>query len=208
MKHPLHSLGTASLLVLLTAAAPARADLLRWRYDWSATPRVVTADGRGTGGVFMTDEPPGQATGSQRIAVTWMGAYSSATPARPDRFTNRPYLLTLVIHDDASGAVGVLNFSGVLNGTLTASSAALRNTFTGRTSRTLHLGHHLYRVTLGAPATPGLVGMAPQYADIRVSHNPEPPGFVLAALAVLLPGFGRAWRRSRAARDSAGREPG
>jgi hypothetical protein len=181
-----------ALALVLVTSADVRADLIHWSYNWSRSPAEVHADSPGTGKLVLTDEHLQNAVGSSDIVATNLHAYSTATPSNPDHFTNKPYTLSLFLLDQASGRSGTLTFTGVFNGTLTATSANLTTTLTGLTTQTLLLGNHLYTARIGPyspPGPPGAInsGSISAHADVTVQtvfHVPEPGTFSLACLAL------------------------
>src|SRR5262249_24884960 len=86
--------------------------------------------------------------------------------------------LNLFLKDDASGESTTLTFGGKFNGTLTAFNANIKNTFTGETSQTVHLGDHDYTVTMTAYAPPGpptAVNAGSITAHVGVDEPVDPP---------------------------------
>jgi hypothetical protein len=94
--------------------------------------------------------------------------------------------------DTSSGASGTLAFTGQFDGTLTAASSNIANTFTGKLTQSIVLGGNLYTVTMGSftpPRPPGEnnSGSINAHASVSVQTafvTPEPGGFVLAGIAV------------------------
>jgi hypothetical protein len=195
-------LGVA-LASLLFSAPGARADLIPWTYNWAPGPTVVTSD-TGAGRLELTNEPLGHALGDSDIVATNIKAFSSALPDAPDVFTNRPYALSMTLKDTASGATGVLTFTGAFSGTLTAGSANISYAFTGLTTQTLTLGGNTYTVTIGnyaPPAPPGAInaGAISAFAQVSVSPAgaaPEPSACALACVG-LASAAGAFWRRRK-----------
>ena len=196
-------LGVALACVLFSAGG-ARADLIPWTYNWAPGPTVVTSD-TGAGRLELTNEPMGHALGDTNVVATNIKAFSTASPDAPDVFTNRPYALSMTIKDTASGATGVLTFTGEFSGTLTSGSANITNSFTGLTTQQIALGKNIYVVTIGnyaPPAPPGAINAwaISAFAQVSVnpaSQNPEPSSCVLACLG-LVSVTGALWRRRRA----------
>jgi hypothetical protein len=195
---------------LFLAPAAARADLISWSYSWDQSPLAIAADGHGTGSVNLAANPGGTVVGNSNIVAVNLNTGSAAPVGTPDTFTHQAYALTLTLTDGPSQASGQLTFAGHFDGTLSATSAALQNTFDGATSQTLQLGHDLYTVTVGPYAPPGapnatLSGsisafvsvtapvVEPQPPPLLAQRAPEPATLVLAALAVPLGAL--AWRR-------------
>lgn len=185
------ALGGLTWILLLIAAADARAELIQWSYNWSRSPVNVHADSPGTGYVSLTDEGMKSASGNSFLVAANLQAHSTAPIDNPDVFTNKPYTLNLFLQDQDSQKSGTVTFTGELNGTLTAESSNIRNTFVGQTTQTLVLGDHQYTVTIGPFTPPGPtgavnVGSIAARAEVSVStifHLPEPSSGALALVA-------------------------
>src|SRR4051812_15149310 len=111
---------TTLAVVLLLSASVARADPISWSYNWGSSPTALSADGQGTGTVFLLDPQPGTGTGSMHVGGTEFGVNTSALPGAPDHFTDRPFALNLTLTDAASGAKGTLTFAGLLTATMSS----------------------------------------------------------------------------------------
>jgi hypothetical protein len=191
-------------LAFLTVVSPsARADLIPWAYSWSNSPDVVHANSPGTGYITLTDESLKDAVGDSDIVATNLHVFSTAPDTNPDRFTAKAYTLTLQLVDTSSGASGTFVFTGQFDGTLTATSANIKNTFTGTLTQSLVLGGNLYTVTMGSYTSPGPPGESNSgsisaHALVSVQPAafvlPEPSGFLLAGTAVPCVGL-LLWRR-------------
>jgi hypothetical protein len=83
MKRPI-----LTAIVLLLFGTTARADPISWSYAWDSTPQGISADGHGSGTVFLLDPQPGTGTGSMHVGGTQFGLNTIAAPATPDQFTN------------------------------------------------------------------------------------------------------------------------
>jgi hypothetical protein len=200
-------LPAATLAALALAPLSARADLIHWRYNWE--PKVSTLTGSLGGKVKLTDEPAKLASGNSNTVVTNLHAFSSATVESPDQFSHANYAFTVTLTDVASHQSGTLTFTGFLNGTVTAASANLTNTFTGTTTQQLVLGGNVYTVAMdqySPPGPPGAVnaGSIDAHIDVHsqvtpppVDDLPEPSGLALAGLGLA---GGAAWRWRRRAR--------
>lgn len=200
--HRLMMLRLCTLALLFLAAPQARADLISWSYDWSfSTDQVKANAGSGDHGkILLLAGGLHHAAGSSDIAAINLKTVSNASASDPAKFTDRPYSLILFIRDQQSGLRGAVTFSGVFSGTLSAHSASIKNLFTSPTTEMLHLGHHIYTITVGhfsppgPPNSPNLGGIG---AHVSVSNNPEPSALVLAGVGVPL--FGLMLRRRRKA---------
>jgi hypothetical protein len=187
----------AVALVLLLAAAPAvHADWIPWTYSWSNSPQTILSD-NGGGNISLTNEPTLSAVGDSDIVATNIHTYSTAAPGSPDKFTNKAYTLNLTLTDSTSGQTGTAAFTGVFNGTLTAMSSNITNTFTGPTTAVLDLGSNQYTITLTAYTPPGPTGSINAGAiGARativvnpigiVEDTPEPSAAILAAFGIPL----------------------
>jgi hypothetical protein len=201
-----------TLAVLLLASAGARADLVPWSYNWTPAAPTILADSPGTGKILLSNEPAGAAQNSSDIVATNIRTASSAAWDSPDHFTNAAYGLALTLTDKASHASGTVTFTGVFNGTLTALSSNITNSFTGPQTQVLKLGSNTYTITMGSytpPPPPGAfnAGAISAYAQVTVQATeaggggqaPEPPALALAGLGLSL-GGGALWRRRRSGR--------
>lgn len=189
---------------LLLPSASARGDFIRWKYNWSRSPDKVYSDTSNTSYISLTDEQLRTAAGSSDIVATNLKVTSDADPENPATFTNKAYTLTLFLLDIDSNKSGKLDFTGLLNGTVSAMSSNLENAFTGQTIQTLVLGDNLYTVTIGPYTPPGPPGSnnsgaIAAHANVRVTQihkTPEPSTILLVLSGVPLMGY-RAWRRKR-----------
>jgi hypothetical protein len=204
------------LALLFLATGAARADLISWSYDWARTPIAVSADGAGTGTINLATNPGGTIVGDSNVVAVNLATSSSATSDVPDTFSNKAYTLTLTLTDGPSQATGQLNFAGHFDGTLSATSASIKNTFSGDTTKTLHLGNDLFTVSIGPYTPPGapnasLTGSISAFVSLVSGPVPEPPtpspaaqapepsSLVLAALTLPLWGLARRRRGSGSA---------
>jgi hypothetical protein len=194
----------AALALLLLGGGPCWADFIHWTYSWSNSPNELFSD-NGTGKIALSNESPTNAVNNTDVVATNIHTFSSAPPSSPDTFTAKPYVLTMNLTDQDSGATGTMTFSGQFNGTLTAESSNLRTTFTGATEQSLVLGTHVYNVTIGPfspPGPPGAVnaGSISAHALVEVheviEETPEPSTLALLTLGLPLAGVGL-WRRRR-----------
>lgn len=199
--HSLRLLAVAAVLFATTGSA--RADLISWGYDWAASPAAVTA---GTGSVSLSNETFKTAVGNSQVVVTNLKVFSTAVPGTPDTFGlgDGNYSMILKLTDIDSGLTATLTFTGQLQGSFSASSANVTNTFTGLVSQTAFLGANQYTVTLNAYTPPGppaqgnlgSIGAFVQVSKIDIQRVPEPTALALAGLGVGMAGLA-AWRRRR-----------
>jgi hypothetical protein len=178
--------------LLLLAGSPARADLIAWGEYWSVGPHVVWAKGPGNSRLVLSgEEAQHQMLGSSEVVAANVRAFSDAPATRPQTLA-APFSLILFIRDKATGLLGALTFTGTFNGTLSSKSAAVTLNPTSPASQTLHLGHHLYKVSLdqfSPPGPPGSHSAGAISAHVAVQNNPEPSSLILAALGVPLLGI-------------------
>jgi hypothetical protein len=168
----------ASMAAGLFWASAARASFVPWTYNWGRSPIAIQANAPGTGGISLTDEATHEASGSSDVVATNLRTFSAATRTSPDRFTDKVYTLNLFLKDSDSGESATLSFNGKFDGTLTASNANITNTFTGDTTKTVHLGSHDYTVTVGSYAPPGPPAAANAgsiTAHVGVDEPVDPP---------------------------------
>ena len=215
-------------LALLTFGAAARADQISWSYSWDSTPTAISANGQGSGTIFLLDPQPGTGTGSMLIGGTQFGLNTIAAPASPDQFTNKPFTMHLALTDAASGAQGQLSFAGLLNATMSTGGASVSTSFPGGATKGLTLGGNTYTVALDGftqptPNTPGGFGaQVTAAADTPLAPSPptpppappppppskitpEPSAGVLAGLGLVITGL--AARRKNARLAGAGGGP-
>jgi hypothetical protein len=191
-------------VVSLICTGVAHADPVPWSYQWTPSTLSLTSDGPGLSKLLLSNEPTGTAAGNSDIVATNLQVLSTADPNHPDTFTHKAYSLTLTIADNASKATGNLVFTGEFNGTASAGSAHIENTFTGSTTMTLALGNNTYIVTIGPytpPGPPGSTKFGAISATVVVksgssSTTPEPSSMVLAGLGLSLVGV-VGWRKRR-----------
>lgn len=188
MRYSPVALGGLTLVLWLGGSARLHAELIQWSYSWSRSPTQVHADSPGTGYISLTDGAMKSAAGTSNLVATNLQAHSTAPPSQPDVFTNKTYKLGLFLKDQASGQSGTISFTGEFNGTLTADSSNIKNTFVGPTTQTLTLGNHLYTVSIGPYGPPGPTGAVNSgsiaaRAEVTVStifQTPEPTSGFLA----------------------------
>jgi hypothetical protein len=185
--------------------APARGDFIQWKYNWARSPEKILSDTSNSSYVSLTDEQLRTASGDSDIVATNLKVTSDADPDTPATFTNKAYTLTLFLLDVESNKSGKLDFAGVLNGTVSAMSSNLKNTFTGQFTQALELGDNLYTVTIGPYTPPGPPGSSnpgsiAAHASVTITeiHKTPEPSTILLALssAPLLAYYGRRRRNA------------
>jgi hypothetical protein len=200
----------AALALVMLAGANVRADFIPWTYSWTRNPIAVPADGSGTGGIAMTNQPVNHAVSSSDIVATSLWSFSSAPTAHPDTFTNQPFSLTLTLTDDNSHQTTSLTLNGVFNGTLSTSSANIAQSWTGASTQSVTLGSDTYTVSMSGYSPPGPPGSANPGsigAHVGVQGNgggggggvdaaPEPSTLALSGLGLSFLGFAF-WRKRR-----------
>jgi hypothetical protein len=144
----------------------------------------------------------GPAANETDVVATNLRPVSDADPENPATFTDKGYTLTLFLLDVQSGASGTMDFTGLLNGTISEFTAMVRNQFTGQTTQQLILGDNLYEVSIG-PYTPpgppeasnlGSIGAHARVTVTALHKTPEPSTLLLALLGGPIVGY-RVWRR-------------
>jgi hypothetical protein len=195
-----------ALALCLVAGAEVRADTVPWYYSSTPVPGVLSADVPGTGQINLSGVISGQVTGDSSIVLANLGTVSNADPSNPATFTNANYKLALNILDASTSQSGTMFFTGQINGVLSSGNALILNNFTGQTTQTQTIGGHVYTVTIGPFAPPGVPGVGfgsiSALARVAVSDAPEPSTLALSGLALSVFGAGW-WRRRRSARAAA-----
>src|SRR5262249_38622733 len=146
-------------LAMLLAPLPARADLIPWVYNWSRSPSEIHSD-TGTSTITLTDETAKTAVGDSNIVATNLRTFSTASATDPDRFTAKPYALTLNLIDVGSHKSGTMTFTGEIDGWVSSMNSSLTNQFTGEITKSLILGNNRYTATIGPFSPPGAPGSA------------------------------------------------
>jgi hypothetical protein len=189
--------GTGLTLLLLVGSV-ARADFVSWSYQASGSP-VVASDGSSSSGVNFGYDPKVDVVGNSHIAIANLWTFSDAPSSSPAMFTHAGYTLGLQLTDAASGQSGSVNLAGELNGSLSAKSALLTNTYLGNAVQHLALGANLYTVALSGFAPPGPPvsgngGAISALITVQPNTVPEPAALTLAVLGFAGLGF-VTWRR-------------
>ena len=201
-------LACAAVVFAMLTAGRSHAGSISWGFDWTGSTKLVAPDpfsatSFGSGSITMVGQK-GTGTDSQTITAVNLATISSAssTIGPPDRYTDRPYTLKVDLTDTASNQSKVLTFSGLFNGTVTATKVSLSTVFTGSTSLSAQLGGNTYVVSIGPfsnPSGPGdpADGSGFIHASVRVTagdtggggggiHNtPEPSSLVLTGIGMV-----------------------
>ena len=213
MKHLFMRMLFMLVVVAALGESTARAELVNFSYAWSVLPSSVLPGGTGSVQVSLTanDSPSFNVGVSTPIPGATITTTSSASAGSPDVFSN-PFSLKLSLKDTTSGDTGNLSFSGTISGSLTSTTSTLTGKFDNPLLQSLHLGTHIYQVTidpslLGLPAPNStantqigafiLVTNAGGNGGPPPSNAPEPSSLVLGGMAIA----GLAARRWRAKRQ-------
>jgi hypothetical protein len=195
----------AWILVLLMGSQ-VRADHIEWTSYWIANPTAVKANDPGDGSIrFSYDQKVQHLTDSSSIILANLRTISNRPASNPAHFTDAPFDLILFIHDTASNLLGAMTFTGVFNGSLSKGNASIAVRWTGPETQTLHLGQHLFTVSLNPvtpPGPPDSSNLGSISANVKVMHNPEPASMILALLGAPL--LATCWRLRQGRKGLAG----
>lgn len=207
-----------TVLLLLLAAVPVRADYLNWTYTANPNvPGISVGSASPSGGASVTltnfnDPQPGAAS---IPVVAYVTSTSNTTPIG---FNSSAFNLALTFSDNTTHDSGTLNFSGSLTGSLSSTTSSVIASFAPVTSNSLTLDGHTYTVTipsvtLAAPTSPQKDIMAnvsvanassggggvttPPPPPPQVSSTPEPAGLLLGSLGLSCLGVRFWWKRRR-----------
>jgi len=198
----------------------ARADIIHWSYQWSATPTILPNPypnpTNGQSSIRLDVAPQAQAIGSSSllpVRVTYPTGPTTAVPQDFLPFDSRysRYQLSLSLRDSASGNSGTVVFAGYFNGGMNPT-----NSFAGPMTQSIQLGSDLYTVSMEPfsgwvnrqyrlgpnsyrPYEVFAVGSFSAVVDAQpVQHAaPEPPAGTLAGLGISLLGLA-AWSQRTA----------
>jgi hypothetical protein len=195
-------------MLVLGAAADARAAFIPWSYNWSPGSAFVASD-NGAARVFTSNEPLVHAQGSTDTVITDLRTASTAPRDHPDVFTNQGFTASTTIVDGLNGLSATVSFSGVFNGKVSANSSDLAFTLTTPKSVTVTLGNDTYTVSFirySPPGPPSAQNTGSMSAHVSVSSptspsSPEPSSALLACLGGSFVGLvsWRRWARRRKA---------
>ncbi|HTU93853.1 MAG TPA: hypothetical protein VMF69_27480 [Gemmataceae bacterium] len=207
--------GTALLVLPAAGAGLVRADYLNWNY--TSTPNVpgVSVNTGSGGGASVTLTDVAQAGATSIPLIAYETQTSSTTPID---FNNSTFNLALKI-TDGNNASGTLNFTGSLNGSLTATTSSVVASFAPVTSNSITFDGHTYTFTipslsLVAPTSPQQDIMAsvsvanasgggsppPPPPPPHTNGTPEPASLLLAGLGLSCLGVERWCKRRRLTR--------
>lgn len=179
---------------LTLAPRAAGAESMAWTTVWDSNVSQFTS---GSSTVYLTHKPSMSGTGTPIAPLDafnlWMT--SSASVKYPDQMHYRPYKLTVDILDDASKQHGTLTFTGYLSGSVNKEKANLTNTFTGKTTQEIHLGNHIYQVSMVGYKPTTIRDIGHLNAGLKMYHNPEPSTLLMAGMGVA--GAGAWWLKRR-----------
>ena len=204
------ALGGLALVLLLGLSPAANADPIPWEFSWSRSPTELEADAPGTGRIQLTAESTTRGEGDSDVVATNLYSLSTATGGRKDYFTAKPYSLTMTLTDLDSGDTRDLEFSGKINGWITAHSSQVRNAFDDPTTWELTLGTNRYTVTIAWYTPPTIpsgknAGSIGAYVTVTpeaiIQQLPEPGTLLLSGVGLTLlavAGRPRASRNRRA----------
>jgi hypothetical protein len=211
-----YSATIAALAVVLLGSAAAQASPvppanLQWTYNFTPGAPALPVDGGGSSYVGFTNEPTKAAVGNSDVVATNLRVFSAATASVPDTLSaSGDYSLTMVLStvDNGTPYSASLTFTGELDGTFSAESANIKNTFGPNSTQTVQLGSYIFTVSLVAytpPGPPDQVNAGSLAAHVEVTlaeETPEPSTMLLSALGLSCLG-GAAWRKRRQARLAA-----
>src|SRR5687768_15328055 len=124
-----YTLALAALASLF--AAPARADLIPFNYQWIGSPTKVYADGSSTSYVEILDGPVLPSGGDGNLVPANLKTVSPAPDTSPVTFSSVPFTLTLTITEASAPGSASLTFTGVMDGTLSKTISNVGPTMTG-----------------------------------------------------------------------------
>jgi hypothetical protein len=202
-------IGTA-LLVLPAATGPVRADYLNWSYTSTLNVPGVSVSSGSNGGASVTLTDVAQAGAGSIPVIAYETQTSSTTPIA---FNDATFNLALKI-TDGNNAAGTLNFTGSLNGSLTATASSVVASFAPVTSNSITFDGHTYSVTipplsLDPPTSPqqdilakvfvtnASSGGTPPPPPPHTNGTPEPTSLLLAGLGLSCFGAERWLKRRR-----------
>jgi hypothetical protein len=191
-------LGIIALALVLLTGPGSRADFIDWSYNWNALngsgplAQLTTVPG-------SNSTQPNEVAGMAAAYITYLAPPTAHGAIGP---TSQNYALTFTLTDTASQQSGTLTFGGTFSGTISATSAHVKNVFQTPLKGSLILGGNTYSLTFGPfipPTFPSTAFPGVLVADVSVAPTaqqvPEPSSMFLAAMA--LPVIALARRRRR-----------
>ena len=166
------------LIIALAVGPTVQAGPL-WGYRSPSNTNILTPGS--DAGLTFPNTSWTDADGGAAIVITPVQQWSVALATDPDRVEAGEYTFGVELIDYASGASGVLDFAGTLDGQIWKEGATLTNTFSGATAKSVDLGDYRYTVSLSGFETPtgfGEEGEGAITADVTIAEigdDPPPP---------------------------------
>jgi hypothetical protein len=202
MPRPVSSRLLLSAIALALCARLAGAEPIRWDYSTFVFPGFVTPD---VGGRPPSGFPPvgvtflgtsGQMAGTSPVVFANLWTEGWLADGQTATFRHQPIQLAMGILDKTSNRSDLAFFTAYLDGTVTTGGANLRLSY-AESTKTLHIGHTLYTIGLGAAVLPGAhgggrggstspvrpwPGAGAIAATVSVRKNPEPSTLLLLGI--------------------------
>ncbi len=179
---------------------------MNWSYTTTpSVPGIAVGASSPSGGATVSLTDFGSTAGGTSIPV--IAYLTSSASTTPIVFNAQTYTLTMHITDNGTHDTGALTFTGTINGSLSATTSTLVNSFS--TPSPLSLDGHLYHVSIASvplapPTSPqqnilAAVSVTNVVATVNPISTPEPTSLVLGGLGFSLFGLGGCWKRRRTA---------